>query len=112
MGNNKNTLEEVCGVDNGEDQDGWQVDREDRVKDPASEDNHQLDSLVIVFGIDVVQSPVKKRIPLLCCGFSLPIHNDILGENSIRLHHDGFGKESDHRSLQTSHFKDDGANLH
>ena len=54
-------LEEVCGVDNGEDKDGWKVDCEDGVEDPTSEDNHQLNSLIIVFGIDVVQSPVKER---------------------------------------------------
>ena len=53
MGNN-NTLEEVCGVDDGEDKDGGQVDCKDGVKDPTSEDNHQLDSFVIVFWIDVV----------------------------------------------------------
>ena len=53
LGDN-NTLEEVCGVDDGEDKDGRQVDCKDGVKDPTSEDNHQLDSLVIVFWIDVV----------------------------------------------------------
>ena len=53
LGNN-NTLEEVCGVDNGEDKDGWQVDCKDCVQDPTSEDNHQVDPFVKVLWIDVV----------------------------------------------------------
>ena len=39
-------LEEVCGVDNGEDEDGWKVDGEDRIENPASENDFQLDSFV------------------------------------------------------------------
>ena len=47
-------FEEVCGVDNGKDKNGWQVDCEDGIQDPAPEDNHQLYSLVRVLVIDVV----------------------------------------------------------
>ena len=39
-------LEEVCSVDNGEDEDGWKVDSEDRIENPASENDFQLDSFV------------------------------------------------------------------
>ena len=41
----------------------------------------------------------------------LPIPYDILGEHSVRLHHNGFGKKSDDRSLQIPHFENDRANL-
>ena len=54
MDHGVNTLEEVCGVDNGEDKDSWQVDSKDGVEDPTPEDNHQLDPFVKVLGINVV----------------------------------------------------------
>ena len=47
-------LEEVGRVHDGEHQDGWQVDGEDGVEDPSSEDNRQLDALVKIFGVDVI----------------------------------------------------------
>ena len=47
-------LEEVGRVHDGEDQDGWQVDGEDGVEDTSSEDNRQLDALVKVVWVDVV----------------------------------------------------------
>ena len=47
-------LEEVGRVHDGEHQDGWQVDSEDGVEDTSSEDNRQLDALVKVFGVDVI----------------------------------------------------------
>ena len=50
-------LEEVSGIDDGEDEDGGEVDGEDGVEQPSLEDQGHLQTCVCVACILVVEGP-------------------------------------------------------
>ena len=47
-------FEEVCGIDNGEDEDGGEVDGEDCAHQSSSEDKHKLYAIIRVFRVDKI----------------------------------------------------------
>ena len=64
-------FEEVGCIHNAENQDGGQVDREDRVHDPPTENDHHGETSGGVVFVNIVKSPVL---------------DDVLGEDSVGLH--------------------------
>ena len=92
-------LKEVGGIDDGEDEDGGEVDGEDGVEEPPLEHQRHLQACVRVACIGVAERPetivdsrhVWSLVKAICAVagtvFHLPVCDDILGENSVGLHH-------------------------
>ena len=89
-------FEEVGCIHNAENQDGGQVDREDRVHDPPAENNNHGETSGGVVFVNIVKSPVL---------------DDVLGEDSVGLHAQPVGQDLHHLGLQLPHNHFHGADL-
>ena len=63
-------LEEVGGIDDGEDEDGGEVDCEDGAHQSSSQHKHKLNTIIRVGGINEVKVPVyasdtNEKLPLV-----------------------------------------------
>ena len=53
-------LEEVCGIDDGEDQYGGEVDSQNGTHQSSSQHKHKFDAIIMVFRVDKIKFPAKR----------------------------------------------------
>ena len=103
-------LEEVGRIHNGENEDGGKVDCEDGIQDSSLEDQGHLDSFIPVSGVDICEGPKMLKFQRNKCKRA-PVGDDVLREDSLRVHVEEMGGDRHHRGLQFPHDEVDSTHL-